>query len=199
VVIKLLLLIKKHFAFLWRMIELLNGILFRFTYYNRIKENAGIVLEKFKDEPYRYQLLKPADLELLFLFIQNQDQKQFEFFKPHAFDKKTLIRLQKNPSFLMFGVFDGNSLIGYFFLRCFLNKRCFIGRMVDVSLQGQGLGKIMGKILYQVAWNSGFRIFSTISINNVASFNSHKANQNLKIVNELSNNYYLVEFINSQK
>jgi len=197
--IKLLIALKKRMPFIWRFVEYNNGLIFRVLFYNRIKYNAARVLEYYTKEQFTYRFLTQNDLQALHELFQRQNQEQFRFFKPHNFDLKTLKRLFKNPSFFMFGVFDNNELAGYFFLRCFSNKKGFIGRLVDANYQGQGMGKIMGKILYQIAWDSGFRIFSTISIKNVASFNSHKANQNLKIVKELSDNYYLVEFVKSNQ
>jgi len=197
--IKFLIALKQKFPFIWRFVEYANGLIFHMLFHKRIERNASKVLVDFVNEKYKYRFLIENDLPALFVLFQSQDQEQFKFFKPHAFDNKTLRRLFKNPSFFMFGVFDEDKMIGYFFLRCFSNKKSFIGRLVDAGYQGQGLGKIMGKILYQTAWSSGFRIFSTISIHNVASFNSHKANQNLKIVKELSDNYYLVEFVKSNQ
>jgi hypothetical protein len=197
--IKLLIALKKRLPFIWRFVEYINGLIFRVLFYKRLKRNAAKVLQDYTKEKFTYRFLAQNDLQALNELLQGQNQEQFRFFKPHKFDLKTLKRLFKNPSFFMFGVFNNNKLIGYFFLRCFANKKSFIGRLVDANYQGQGLGKIMGKILYQIAWSSGFRIFSTISIDNVASFNSHKANQNLKIVKELSDNYYLVEFVKSNQ
>lgn len=197
--IKLLLFLKKHYAFLWRTIELFNGILFRFLYNKKLMENTRIVLEEFKNEPYHYRLLESTDLELLILLIQNQDQKQFEFFKPHAFDKRTLIRLYKNPAFFMFGVFDKKLLIGYFFLRCFMNKKCFTGRLVDEKYQGQGIAKRMGKILHTIAWSSNFRVFGTASKNNIKSLTSYKAINDFVILKELDNDFILFEYLKSNE
>jgi RimJ/RimL family protein N-acetyltransferase len=194
---RFLLYIKHHLEFLWKILEFGNGVLFRIIFYKGLIRNAERILNEYSTNKYTYRILNVDDLKDLYFFFKKQKQEQYEFFKPHKFDKKTLTRLHKNPSFLMFCIFDNDKIIGYFFLRCFVNKRSFIGRFVDSNYQGQGLGKIMGKILYNIAWTSDFRIFSTISINNIASFNSHKANKNIKIVKELFNDYYLVEFIDT--
>lgn len=50
----------------------------------------------------------------------------------------------KEPSFLMMGVFDGNKLIGYFFLRFFMNRHSFTGYLVDYNYQGQGIAAKWG-------------------------------------------------------
>src|SRR5690554_3530742 len=154
--IKLLIAFKKNIPFVWLLVEYFNGIIFRFLYHKRIIQTAKQVLENYKGEQFRYRFLKKADLPFLFELFQNQDQEQFKYFKPHAFDEKTLYRLYKNPSFLMLGVFDKDNLAGYFFLRCFINRKCFLGRLVDVNYQGLGFGKRMGEILYNIAWESNF-------------------------------------------
>lgn len=152
-------------------------------------------MAEYKNDKYDIRLLHNKDMKNLHEFFEAQDEKQFEYFHPHKFDIKTLNRLYNNASFPMFGVFEGKKNVGYFFLRCFINKKCFIGRFINIEHQGKGLGKVIGKMLYSIAWNSKFRVFSTISINNSASFNSHKSNKKLIVRKKLGNNFYLIEFI----
>lgn len=99
----------------------------------------------------------------------------------------------------MLGVFDDQKLVGYFFLRCFLNKKSFTGRIVDETYQGKGIAKRMGKILHQTAWQSGFRVFGTASRDNFKSLNSYRSINNFKIVRELENNYIYFEYLQSEE
>ena len=74
-----------------------------------------------------------------------------------------------------------------------INKKAFIGRIVDVNFQRQGIAKNMSNILYGGIWGNNFRCLSTISKNNIAIINLHKKEGNMKILQELPNNYLLIE------
>lgn len=191
--------IKRKFPSAWAFILFVNNIIFNFLFASRIKINGIKVLNNYKNEKYTYRFLTLKDLYLLREFLQAQDQNQFTYFNPHKFDKQTLKNLLENSSSFLFGVFNQNKLIGYFFLRCYINKKCFIGRIVDKDYQGQGIAKKMSKILYHIAWSSNFRIFSTISKYNISSLKSHQAINNYKIIKELDNDYYLIEYIKSEE
>lgn len=198
-IIKYVILFKKALPVMWSFLELINGILFKLIFFKKVKSNASHILRSFENEKYAYRLLAPEDIEYLFEFFQRQNQPQYLFFNPHNFDKKSLKRLFNNPSIFLFGVFDGNKLIGYFILRCYNNKKCFIGRLVDEVHQNQGIAKNMGKILHQIAWKSNFRIFSTISKENVKSLNSYQAFIDYKVIAELDNKYLYIEFLETKE
>ena len=191
--IKILLFIKHRLGFLWKLIETLNGFLFGIFFSNQINRSLMILLSKSHQSKYTYKKLETADLPQLHNFFMNQDPEQFLFFKPHAFDLVTLKRLHRNQAFRMMGVFDGGKLIGYFFLRFFLNRKCFIGRIVDGSYQRQGIARGMNDILYPTAWQNGFHCLTTISENNHSIFNLHQKEENMVVLKELANDYLLVE------
>ena len=178
---------------------LINKFLFRLFFYKRIKRNSLSVLSSFENERFTFRHVIEEDLETLFDFLHDQNPEQFKYFKPHSFEKHSLKRLFKNPSNLLFGVFDQNKLIGYFFLRCFINKKCFTGRFVEKRYQNQGIGKKMGKILLAIAWSSNFRIFGTASKENMKSLKSYQAINNYHILSELKNNYIFFEFLRPEE
>ena len=117
-------------------------------------------------------------------------EEQKKWFKDHG-SKNPIIVAETDEEIV------GWAALSRYSTKCAYSDTAEISLYVKEGKQGKGIGKMMGNILYNIAWFSGFRIFSTISINNVASFNSHKANNYLNIIRELSNNYYLVEFIKS--
>lgn len=197
--IKLFILLKKKVPFVWNFIEYINGLLFKLFFDSKIRNNAKIILKKFENEIFTYRFLTQHDLASLHNLFINQDQEQFRYFKPHDFDLATIQRLYKNPSFLMLGVFDNQKMIGYFFLRCFLNKKSFTGRIVDEQYQGQGIAKRMGKILHKTAWISNFRVFGTASRDNFKSISSYKSINNFRIIKELENNYIYFEYLQSEE
>lgn len=197
--IRLILSLKREHKITWKFISYINQFFFKLIYHKSIKKNALDILHKFENEKYTYRFLNQEDLNTLFSFLHDQDLEQFKYFKPHNFDLVSINKVYKNPSNFLFGVFDDKKLIGYFFLRCFVNKMGFIGRIVDESYQGQGIGKKMAKILYHITWSSDFRVFSTISKYNISSLKSHQAINNYRIVSELKNNYYLLEYLRSEE
>jgi len=89
--------------------------------------------------------------------------------------------------------------VGYFFLRFFANRKCFVGRIIDREYRGMGIGNGMNRIMYRTAWNMGFRCLSTMSKNNSAVMKAHQKNSSMLVLKELQNDYILVEFINPDK
>ena len=195
-----LLIIKNRFRFLWKVVEKINSIVFYYFYKNSFFNISKKILHKINfGEEYIYRAIQKTDLVHLSEFLISQDQEQLTYFNPHDFDLKTLKHYLKNSSFLMFGVFNKEQLIGYFFLRCFINRICFQGRIVTKSYQGKGIAKKMAQILYRITWDVEFKLYSTISQSNFASLNSHKANINFRVVKNLKNNYLLIEFLEHDK
>lgn len=162
-------------------------------YGTRLQREAIRQLEGQQTELIIYRLLDESDLSLLNELLENQELDQVQYFKPHSFDLISLKRVFKNPSFIMMGAFKGNSLAGYFFLRCLINRRCFIGRLVDKKYQRQGIAGRMSDIMYHTAWNSGFRCLTTISKNNKAIYELHEREGNTQLIRKLPDNYVLVE------
>ncbi len=99
----------------------------------------------------------------------------------------------------MMGAFNQDKIVGYFFLRFFPNKQCFVGRLIDKEYRGQGIGTVMNNIMYETAWRMKFRCLSTISKNNIAVIRAHAKNPNMNVIKELQNDYLLVEFVRSQR
>ena len=70
-----------------------------------------------------YRKLDLNDLDLLYELIQSQKKSDLEYFNPHGFDPGSILKQYSNPSFLMMGVFEGDKMLGYFFLRFFVNRK----------------------------------------------------------------------------
>ena len=142
-----------------------------------------------------YKKLVDSDIQSLFDLLASQPTSDLEYFKPHRFDIQSLNVHLKNPSFLMMGAYDNGKMIGYFFLRLFANKTCFVGRLIDHNSRGKGVGKGMNFYMYEIAWRMGFKCLSTISRNNLAVMRAHSNNRNMLILKELKDDYLLVEFV----
>jgi lipopolysaccharide/colanic/teichoic acid biosynthesis glycosyltransferase len=195
---ELLLWIKHRMPFVWRGIDWLNAHLFTILYRDRLRRESEQCFQEFGLDRYRFRALCADDLDALSELLHRQADGRLDHFKPHGFDKNSLKRIWENPSFLMFGAFCDATLVGYFFLRCFWSRRCFVGRLIDQEHEGKGIGRVMNEILYNTAWRSEFRCHTTISKDNAMVMRSHANNPNVRILKELPNNYLFIEFIHSE-
>jgi len=194
---RLLIFIKHRLVILWRIIEWGNGIVFSIIFRSEILRVLQDEIESTLWPPYSYRTLTSSDSEALYGLINSQESDDLKYFKPHGFDTASVNKQFENPAMILLGVFNEEKLIGYFFLRFFVNRKCFVGRLIDKDYRGKGIGDIMNKIMYETAWRMSFRCLSTISKNNKAVVHAHEKNPHISILKELSNDYLLVEFINT--
>jgi len=192
---KILIFIKHHFRFLWKIIEWCNGIIFSLFYKSGLEKVLPAVFNEFSKPPFLCSRLDISDAGSLHDLIKSQEVSDLEYFRPHGFDLTAIKKQFKNRSFLMMGAFDGGKMVGYFFLRFFANRKCFVGRLIDTEYRGRGIGEVMNNIMYETAWRLGFRCLSTISRNNTAVMKAHTKNPAMVVLKELQNDYLLVEFI----
>jgi hypothetical protein len=190
-----LIFIKHHFSFLWKIIEWGNGLLFSIFYKSKLEKVLPGVFREFAEPPFTFRKLGLSDAGTLHNLIHSQNESDLKYFKPHGFDIETIRKQFNNHSFLMMGVFEQQKIAGYFFLRFFANKKCFVGRLIDTEYRGKGIGLIMNKIMYETSWRMGFRCLSTISKNNLAVMRAHAKNRRMIILKDLANEYLLVEFV----
>lgn len=182
---------KEHFPFLWQIVEWLNSLFFVLLYKKELRKIPDILAKN--SEKYKVEEVVTRDIDKLAIFFSEQPIEAFTFFNPHGFDHKSLAKLVRRKSFLMFKVMDGNVIIGYFFLRCFANGNAFKGRIVDSHRRNQGIAKLMGCVINEVVKELYLRLYTTISPENYSSLASTKAVNNIKIVRTLENGYYYIE------
>lgn len=192
---KLLLFIKHHLRPVWRIIDWINGVLYSVLYLSKQKVVLEQVLNETEPGKFEYRELLKDDIPLLYSLISGQSTDDLAYFQPHGFTKKALEKQYHKSSFLMMGVFKGEQLVGYFFLRFFFNGKCFVGRLIDKNYRGKGIGGEMNRIMYETAWRMKFRCLSTISQDNTSVMRAHSRNNTMKVLKHLKNNYMLVEFV----
>lgn len=195
---KILIFIKHRIRFLWRLIEWGNGVAFSLFFKAKLERILSLQFQRSESSPFTFRRLLLPDADELHDLIQSQEASDLRYFSPHAFDLVSIRKQFKKRSFLMMGAFDGERLAGYFFLRFFASKKCFVGRIIDRAYRGKGMGNEMNRIMYQIAWSMGFRCLSTMSKNNHAVIHAHKKNSAMLVLKELQNDYILVEFINPE-
>ena len=189
--------IRERFGFIWDFIEWLNAMVFSLTHRKQLKKLPQ-VLDSCSGE-YQFRLAQPSDASALVTFFANQPEEAYEFFKPHDFDAKAIKKVIANKAFQTIIVWHDQTIVGYFFLRCFINGKCFRGKIVDKNWQGRGIAKQMGIVMTKVSQALGMRMFGSISPENYASLASAKASNEIKIHQTLDNGYYYIEFLPKQE
>ena len=76
-----------------------------------------------------------------------------------------------------------------------LSWKGFRGRMVDIDYRGRGLGTLMNKILNDVGFSIGLRLFETVNKENMASYKSAMKASKVIVVKELPNNDLYLEIL----
>lgn len=185
--------LRDKFSWLWYIIEWMNGVAFLMRYGKRLKKFT------FTTAPEGYDILplKEVSTEALVAFFKHQPEEAFTYFRPHGFDEESIKRLQKNRAFLGYVLKDklNGEIAGYCFNRCFFHGQGFRGRMVDISYRGKGLGTAMNKMLNEVGFGIGLRLFESVSKDNVASYKSALSASNVKVVKELPHNELYLEIV----
>lgn len=190
---KLAHILRDKLSWLWNFIESFSGWLFSLRYGSKLR------MFNFSSVPEGYIVVEMRDVptEDLVTFFSRQPEEAYTYFRPHGFDKKSLCRLQKNRSFLGYVLRDKDNgrVAGYCFNRCFFHGLGFRGRLVDIDYRGRGLGTAMNKILNEVGFGIGLRLFETVSKDNVASYRSALSASNVKVVKELPHNELYLEIL----
>lgn len=189
-------LLRDKMGWLWNLIECINAMLFSLRYGKKLKGFA------FSEIPEGYDLLPLKDIptERLVAFFHHQPEEAYTYFHPHGFDAKSLKRLQGNKAFLAYVLLDkaNNEIGGYCFNRCFFHGQGFRGRMVDMDYRGKGLGTAMNRILNEVGFGIGLRLFETVSKNNIASYRSALSASHVKVIKELPENELYLEILQEE-
>lgn len=133
------------------------------------------------------------DTKRLADFFARQPEESYKWFRPHAFDEETLRRLLKRKSYIIYVREECGEIIGYAFLRCFMNGKCFLGKMVDVNHQGKGVCTTLCKVGMNIAEKTGFRMFESINKENVGSMRASQRACDVIVVKELEGGDVLIE------
>ena len=185
--------LRDKMGWLWNLIEGFNSMLFSLRYGKVLRGFA------FSEIPAGYEILHMNEIptEKMVEFFCRQPEEAFIYFRPHGFDAKSIKRLQGNKSFLAYVLKDqaNGEIAGYCFNRCFFHGVGYRGRMVDVNYRGKGLGTAMNKILNEVGFGIGLRLFETVSKDNIASYRSAMSASKVKVVKEMPHNELYLEIL----
>ena len=188
--------LRDKFPFVWDLVDMLNSLLFQLRYERKLRLVENNVMAKYAEKSeLNVVRLREVSTEILASFFASQPEEAYTFFRPHGFDVKSLKKLQRNRSFLGYVLMDGERVAGYCFLRSFFMGKGFRGRMVGIDYRGRGLGTMMNKLMNDVGFGIGLRLFETVSKDNVASYRSALSASNVKIVEELEHNELYLEIL----
>ena len=126
-------------------------------------------------------------------FFARQPEESFKWFRPHSFDEKTMRKLLGRKSYIIYVLEEEGKIIGYAFLRCFINGKCFLGKMVDVNHQGKGVCTKLCEVGMDIAQKTGFRMFESINKENVGSMKASQKACDVIVLEELEGGDLLIE------
>lgn len=187
--------LRAKLSWLWNIIEWINGVIFYMRYGKRLKAFSYTTVP----DGYDIVPIKNIPTSDLVDFFKRQPEEAYTYFRPHGFDANSIKLLQRNKAFLGYVLKDeiNGRIAGYCFNRCFFHGQGFRGRMVDIGYRGKGLGTAMNKILNEVGFGIGLRLFETVSKDNVASYRSAMSASNVKVLKELPLNELYLEILPS--
>lgn len=185
--------LRDKLPWIWDAVDTANSKLFDVRYGKKLRAF------KFSVVPQGYLSMPMREIatDQLVRFFDHQPEEAYRFFKPHGFDVESIKKLQKNKAFLAYVLIDesNGNIAGYCFNRAFFFGKGFRGRMVDISYRGRGLGTVMNKLLDDVGFGIGLRLFETVNKANVASYRSAISASKVKVVRELNNNDLFLEIL----
>ena len=183
---------------IWDLIDVFNSFLFSLRYGRHLKSVESSITDLYSQmSGMKVVRLRDIPIDKLVAFFGAQPDEAYTFFRPHRFDKRSLRKLQSNNSFLAYVLVDNDQVAAYCFVRSFFMGKGFRGRMVGVDYRGRGLGTLMNKLMNEVGFSIGLRLFETVSKNNVASYRSALSASSVKIVEELEHNELYLEILNN--
>ena len=191
--------LRDKFPFIWDLIDAINSFLFMLRYGRKIKSVEQDVLQQYaQSSGMRIMHMRAIPADKLADFFSAQPEEAYIFFKPHGFDIESLNKLQRNYSFWAYVLMDEdeNQVAGYCFLRSFFMGKGFRGRMVGIDYRGRGLGTLMNKLLNDIGFGIGLRIYETVSKDNIASYRSALSASSVKVIEELEHNKLYLEILN---
>ncbi len=178
--------IQKDVPQIWEGIEALNSFLFL----AKVRQKRHRIGECLADG---IRIAELEDAPKLALFFSKQPEESFKWFRPHAFDEKTLRKLLKRDSYVMYVMEEDGEMIGYAFLRCFFNGKCFLGKIVDVGHRGKGVCTKLCAAGMEMASMMGLRMFESINKENIGSMKASEKACDVIVVEELEGGDVLIE------
>jgi hypothetical protein len=114
----------------------------------------------------RLRFLTPADAEAFAGLLARFD---FKYLPPHPLDRESARRALRRTSYLPFGIFDGEELVGYTLVRLFFPWRAVHGVWSLPSNYNRGFSQMAVKKTSDFTGAQGLNDFVTVPVDNVHS------------------------------
>ena len=170
---------------IWDGVEMVNAALCGLKVGDRMKLKECL--------PANVRMADVNDAGRLADFFARQPEGSFKWFRPHAFDEATMRKLLGRKSYIIYVQEEDGEIVGYAFLRCFMNGKSFLGKMVDVNHQGKGVCTTLCRVGMDLASKTGFRMFESINKENVGSMKASQKACDVIVVEELEGGDVLIE------
>ena len=179
--------VQQRLPWIWDGVEAVNAALFTAKVQGKMSRLKDACVSEAR-------IVGVEDAERLAEFFARQPKESFRWFQPHGFDVETLRKLLRRKSYIMY-VMDENDgeIVGYAFLRCFFNGKCFLGKMVDAEHQGKGICTKLCAVGMEIADALGLRMFESINRENVGSMRASEKACDVVVVRELEGGDVLIE------
>lgn len=192
--------LRDKMPWLWDLVDILNSWLFGMRFGGKLDKIGAEILERYgKECDMRIVPMREVPTDALVAFFAAQPEEAFTFFKPHGFDAKSLKKLQRNRSFLAYILLSGERIAAYCFIRSFFMGKGFRGRMVGIDHRGRGLGTLMNRLMNDVGFGIGLRLFETVSKRNVASYRSAISASDVKVIEEMEDDELYLEIVDPKE
>ena len=179
--------VQQRLPWIWDGVEALNAVLFKAKMQGRMARLKDGCLGEAR-------LVGVEDAEKLAEFFVRQPKESFRWFQPHGFDVKTLRKLMKRKSYIMYVMEENEEIVGYAFLRCFFHGKCFSGKIVDVGHQRKGISTKLTTVGIEIAHQLDLKMFATINKENIGSMKAGMKAGEVIVVRELEGGDRLSEY-----
>lgn len=188
--------IKEKCSFLWNFMEWGNAVVFSLKY-GKVLDHLDEIVNKDVAKPYEIRVVKNCDIPRLQVFFSRQPKSAYRYFNPHGFDETSIKKVIGRKSFLTFILVEhgiqGEEILGYAFMRSFVNEATYRGYMVDVNHRGRGLAKILGLGMNRVGDALKLKMYKSISPENLASMKVTQKVCDTEFIRILKNGDYLIK------
>jgi len=113
------------------------------------------------------RLLSPADSESFAELLETLAQHKYR--PPHALDRAAAVAALRRRSFLPFGIWDDERLVGYYLVRLFFPKRAATGVWMLSRYHSAGLGRAGIRVTGAFTRAEGLDDYITVPLDNISS------------------------------
>ena len=168
--------------------EQINGSVCRIFQKESIDRIGNKIIYFFRNENIIAKKATLNDISNIVSFFEGIAYEDTKYFQPFDFNNKSISHVLSCGTYQLYLVIFDNKIAGIFFLRFFINNKCFLGYIVKREFRGRGLGRrMLSAIIYGVS-SSKFKLMSTICSNNTASLKAHMATGRFEIIDTLQTN-----------